>query len=258
MHPEVYMPRAKEVHFFDLNYHKGLEWYRKFFVEARHGRYKAVGEATPFYMYLEEVPERIHNILPGVKLIFILRNPVDRAYSHYWHEVSKGREYLTFEEAIEKEAERLNSGSLFAKQHYSYLDRGRYAVQLNRYRKFFSKDQMLVLIFEEFKKHPFHTLKILSNFIGVDPNYWDSINIVKQHNIGRSPRNWTIHKIMVKTALRVGPTSPLGKVIRKSLKILNTKKGYPPMNPETRRRLQEKFKEYNEMLERQLGRRIPW
>lgn len=82
-HPDVFMSPKKEIDFFDVdkNFEKGLDWYERYF-EGYTGQ-KAIGEASPLYMYLEKVPKRIAKVIPDVKLIFILRNPVDRAYSHY-------------------------------------------------------------------------------------------------------------------------------------------------------------------------------
>lgn len=153
-HLEICMSKHKEVHYFDLNYHNDIKWYEKEFIECQNKKVKAIGEASPFYMYLEEVPERINKILPNVKLIFILRNPVNRAYSHYWHEVRLGYESLSFEEAIRIEEERLSGANVFNKQNYSYTDRGKYVIQIKRFSKFFSQKQMLILINEELKKIP--------------------------------------------------------------------------------------------------------
>jgi len=136
------MSEIKEVHFFcwDFIFNKGRIWYEKHFDSCRN--YKVVGEATPYYMYVPEVPERIYNMIPEAKLIFLLRDPVERAYSHYWHEVKTGWETLSFEEAIDIEDIRISKSELF-KNHYSYLDRGKYAVQIERFLKFFPKSQIL-------------------------------------------------------------------------------------------------------------------
>ena len=157
-HPEIYMPLKKEVHFFDLNFHRGLDWYKEHF-KVEDEKIKAIGEATPFYMYLETVPKRIHKTIPNAKLIFILRDPVKRAYSHYWHELMSGYEILSFEEAIRREEERLSKGTIFVKQHYSYKDRGKYVIQLKRYMKYFTRNQMLILILEELKKNPINYIE---------------------------------------------------------------------------------------------------
>lgn len=89
-HPDIYIPRAKEIHYFDVHFEKGPEWYKRKFSGAK--KEHAVGEATQSYMYLDYVPPRIASLLPDARLIAILRNPVDRAYSHYWFHRALGVE----------------------------------------------------------------------------------------------------------------------------------------------------------------------
>ena len=86
-HPEVYVPRErKEVHYFDRYFERGVAWYEGYFPAADAARsYRAIGEITPDYLATEEAPARIHALLPACRLIAILRNPVDRAYSWYQH-----------------------------------------------------------------------------------------------------------------------------------------------------------------------------
>ena len=243
-HPEIYMSEKKEVHFFDLNWNKGLNWYEKHF-KVTSGA-KAIGEASPFYMYLEEVPERIHEILPDAKLIFILRNPVDRAYSHYWHEVKLGFEYLTFEEAIKKEEERLSDGTIFSKQHYSYKDRGKYIEQIKRFMKYFSKDQILILLNDDLKKNPVNVMRKVFEFLEVDPNF-TSPNWHVPHYVGKQPRIWRLQRLKAKI-----PISFVHGLIDRA----NLKPGYPPVGPQIRMKLIEYFKPYNKELEKFLGRKL--
>lgn len=244
-HPEIFLPPKKEIHYFDLNYHRGIEWYEKHFrgVTSEH---KAIGEASPLYMYLEEVPERIYEILSDVKLIFILRNPVDRAYSHYWHEVKLGYEWLPFEEAIKKERDRLSEDTLFNKQHYSYLDRGKYIEQLRRYRKYFSKEQMLILINDDIKRNPEKTMGRIFKFLNVNDNFVSPNWHIPVYT-GKSPKIWMLQRLK-----RYIPFKVVHVVIDK----INLKQGYPPMNPQTRKKLIEYFKPYNKKLEKFLGREL--
>ena len=263
-HKEIYLPPVKELHYYDKNYEKGLDWYLKFFKNADSDRYKAAGEATPIYMYLEEVPERIHRDFPDIKLIFILRHPVDRAYSHYWYVVARGAEPLSFEEAIEREEERLSRGDLMHRRLYSYLDRGKYVVQLKRYRKYFSKDQMLIIFSKDLREKTVETVVKVLDFIGVssdDKEYLDYLEnylLKKRFNPGRSPKNWTIYRIGVKLAGYFGYASFPGRMIRYALRRFNTKPGYPPMDKDLRRRLIEYFEMYNRELESYLGVELPW
>jgi hypothetical protein len=165
-HPDVLPALEKEVHFFDSNYHKGLGWYRAHFASSAYcavrqrasGRRVITGEASPYYLVYPFAPARLRSVLPQAKLIVLLRNPVDRAYSHYQHQVARGRETLTFEEALRAEPQRLE-GELekiladetytsFAHVHYSYRLRGLYADQLDAWLKVFPREQILVLAAE--------------------------------------------------------------------------------------------------------------
>lgn len=158
-HPQVAPATRKEVHFFDLNYDEGDSWYAAQF-PVRLGRSRITGEASPYYLFHPHAPRRISRHLPSVRLIAMLRDPVDRAYSHYHHNRRKGREPLGFSEAIGREGER-TAGELdrmledpgytsFAHQHYTYLARGRYAEQLAAYLEHFSRARVLVVKSERF------------------------------------------------------------------------------------------------------------
>lgn len=125
-HPDVFMPETKEVNFFRSsadNWEWGVEWYEQLF-EGHDGE-RAVVEASPRYMYYENVPARIRQVNEDMRLVVVLQNPVDRAYSHYWHTVRNGEDDLPFEEAIERETERVQR-SEFAGRAYSYVSRGFY------------------------------------------------------------------------------------------------------------------------------------
>ena len=161
-HPGVIEPLRKEVHYFDVAYERGEAWYR-----AHFGPLGDPGlnlDSSPYYLFHPAVPQRLHDLLPDAKLIVLLRDPVRRAYSHYWHERDKKRETLGFEDAIAAEPERLGdahqqlaAGTLqrsHAHQHFSYLARGRYAEQLERWFTLFPREQFLVLRFEDLAREP--------------------------------------------------------------------------------------------------------
>ena len=152
-HPSVAPALIKEVYFFDRSYKRGLAWYRSFFPTVLEKYYSTTvkkkefitGEATPCYIFHPHVPRRVFKTIPGIKLIVLLRNPVDRAYSFYHHNLRRGLESLSFEEAIESEVKRLR-GELekmmddenyfsFNRQYYSYLSRGIYVDQLKNWIK---------------------------------------------------------------------------------------------------------------------------
>jgi hypothetical protein len=164
--------RTKGVHYFDTGYGRGRSWYASrfptrltaWYVARRHGVALRTGEASPYYLFHPLVPDRVAELLPQVKLIALLRDPVVRAYSHYQHEVARGFETLSFEEAIAAEPARL-AGEVermlaeplhhsFAHQHHSYLARGRYHEQLASWRALFDDSQLLVLSSERFFAEP--------------------------------------------------------------------------------------------------------
>jgi hypothetical protein len=155
-HPFVEPAARKELHFFDKSerFDNGAGWYRRCFPRSglKDGRRSITGEASPSYLFDPPVPKRMAEVVPQARLITLLRNPIDRAYSHYQMQVKRGTEPLTFEEAIER-------------QHSSYLSRGIYVDQLLRWFEFFSREQMLILKSEDFFEHPVETLKVVLNFL---------------------------------------------------------------------------------------------
>ena len=179
-HPDIYMPnRRKEVHFFDDYYSRGGDWYRKFFPsDSDAGNWSAIGEITPRYLYDLNVADRIHRMLPDTKLIAILRNPVDRAYSQYGLSVKKAGETGTFTDFIER------SPDAFAK--------GLYHHQLQRYYDLFPPENILVLIFERVHGGDRDlALKRIAEFLDVDPNGFPEHDVktqVAKSHFARFPR----------------------------------------------------------------------
>jgi hypothetical protein len=247
-HKDIFMPMKKqETHFFDhdQNYHKGVEWYERCFKDHKNER--VIGQTSPLYLYMENVPDRIYRLLPKVKLMFILRNPVDRAYSHYWHEKKKGREKVTFEEAIEIEGERINK-DFWHNQHFSYLSRGKYVEQIERYLEFFSPSQLLFIMFDEFKKDPLDTVKRCFNFLRVSPS--QEIDVSEKYNqtiIGNYIflRRFIINRFTLKKPLK-------DFFVKLDHKQINKRVGYPEMNIETRKTLEKYFRPYNQKLQKVL------
>jgi len=121
--------------------------------------------------------------LPHVKLIAILRNPIDRAYSHYQHGVRRGREHLSFEDSIQQETDRLQEETekllqidnykSFNHFHFSYLSRGRYVEQLKRWWQYFPKEQLLLIKSEDFFEHPTAVIKKVLIFLGISDLNWE-------------------------------------------------------------------------------------
>jgi hypothetical protein len=232
-HPCVAEPFRKEVDYFDFNWSRGLRWYRAHFptrwhaawTRARRGHPLVTGEATPYYLYHPLVPERIVRTLPDVKLIALLRNPVERAYSHYNMNCRQQKESLSFEEAIECEEERLRGeyarleqGEIeFSENHYKfgYLFRGIYVDRLKLWHEYFPPERLLVLRSEDLYEDPPAVLDQVIDFLGLP--------------------SWKLTEF----------------------KAYN-QKPYQPIRPETRRRLAEHFAPHNERLYEYLGRDFGW
>ncbi len=183
-HPSVAAPPlGKGAHFFDTNYSLGEEWYRGHFPTraiarlSRFGAARITGESSPYYLFHPHAPKRVAEMLPGVKLIAMLRDPVTRAHSHYWHEVARGFESLSFEEAIEREPERLEPElarmradpdyNSFEHQHHSYLSRGLYADQLAAWYAFFPRESILLVSSEDFFAEPDRVFRRVLEFLGL-------------------------------------------------------------------------------------------
>jgi len=184
-HPNVIKPATKEIHFFDRGYHRGGEWYASRFprlmpevaLRALRSGDCVTGEASPSYMLHPLVPMRAHAMLPDAKLIAILRNPVDRAYSHWRVASRKKWDSLDFESAIDAEPARME-GHLRAIEtdparvdmdfyYHSYPTRGHYAEQLRRWLNFCPKDRLLVLKSEDMFSKPEHVFSRAVEFLGL-------------------------------------------------------------------------------------------
>ena len=247
-HGDVYFPRKpQELHYFDHepNYRKGLDWYARHF-RAWNGE-KVIAQTSPNYLYLPEVPQRIHEVLPDARSIFILRNPVDRAYSHYWNTVRYGWESESFEEGLHREVSRIAQGPR-ERRRYSYVDRGRYATQLERYAQLFPRDNILVVLLDELKANRSCVCQRIGEFLSIDPAQFALAQSEQSYNVReRLPRSLWLQRLVRRVRLRVPKIGFL--MDRVNLK----NEMYPPMNAETRRRLQRLFEPEMAELEAKWG-----
>jgi hypothetical protein len=184
-HPAVVGPAWKEVNYFDRRYTKGERWYRGNFPIARGAT--VVLEATPGYLFHPLAPQRVRQLLPQARLVALVRDPIARAYSHYQHEVALGREPLSFEDALDAEDGRME-GELermladpayfsYAWWNYTYLARGRYAEQLERWLAVFPEEQLLVVPTDELTERPAETYAAVLEHVGAPA-----------HELGEYPR----------------------------------------------------------------------
>jgi len=184
-HPDIFTAGI-ETHFFDRDYNKGLDYYSKFF-DGWNGE-KAIGEKTPKYMYSSEAPKRIYELNPDMKLIFLLRDPVSRAYSNYIHSYRAGIELYSFETRIKNELKPSENKICFNLNDVDYIERGIYSEQIRRYMRYFDKKNMLFLISEEFWKNEMKTVRKVCDFLEVEDKS-DLIDFSRKGNIGFFPKN---------------------------------------------------------------------
>jgi hypothetical protein len=164
--PSVLASCAKEVHFFDLGASRRIGWYRAHFPLEKEaiaireqGLEPVVLEASPYYLFHPAVPQRMVSVLPDARFIVLLREPVARAWSHYWHERTRGYEWRSPEVAFAREEERLKGEAerlladphyhSYRHRHFAYLGRSRYAEQLRRWFEWFPKERFLILKAED-------------------------------------------------------------------------------------------------------------
>jgi hypothetical protein len=240
--PQVFMAQPKELHYFDFEFDRGVDWYRRHFDES--GGVRAVGEATPNYLYLAEAMPRLAALVPDARLVAILRNPVDRAYSHYWHNRSVGREELSFEDALTAEAERIRSDDPHPRAYWSYVDRGRYVHQLRRIEDLYPRDSLQVLLFEDLLSEPERTYRSMCRFIGADPDH-------RPPELGEAVNGFVTFRSRTLRSL----TQHMPKSARRAVGRLNARsESYPPMSAAARERLAEGFRADNAALAGWLGR----
>lgn len=177
-HPNVQPAIGKELQYFTLFHDKGERWYRAHFPEPRPGQ--RTFEASPYYLYHPLTPARVAKLLPDVRLLALLRDPVERAYSHYKHSVERGVEPLSFAQAIRAEASRigpyLDGGDLTSRKahaalrSYSYASRGFYADQIERWTQHVPRERLLVLRSESMYADPAETYAQCLEFLEL-PNH---------------------------------------------------------------------------------------
>lgn len=216
-HPFVQGALKREVHFFNTGERRGGERaYREHFAPRERG--KVVVEKSPNYLFFPNTAKEAHKVVPNAKLMVLLRNPVDRAYSHYHHSKRLGRETLSFEEALEREPQRIAvDPEEVAFRAFSYKAKGLYADHLAEWLRFFDREQMLVLKSEDMYENPREVFGTAQRFLGVPE---------RSLEFGQAYR----HK---------------GRYTA-------------PMAPETRKDLEAYFKPHNEKLYEDLGRDFGW
>lgn len=227
-HPMILSAWKKDIKYFDLHFYRGSLWYRSYFpskyrmrVDRYSGQRYITGDGATDYLFSSRAPQRIANLLPDVKLMLALRNPVDRAYSHYQHIYRNGWEPLSFEDAIEQEGQRLQKDAKEddtkpAFRRYGYVKKGHYADYLQKWFEIFPKERIFIVRSED--------------FFGAE-----ALDVYCQAQ------------------------EFLGLPIWKQISFKNANPGmYQDMLPETRQKLTEYYQPHNQRLYDLVGRDFAW
>ena len=171
LHPKLYLPEAKELHFFD---DETQAWpYPD--LNSLHQHFQAAetdqlwGEATPISLYWDPAAERIWRYNPAMRLIVILRNPIERAYSHWAMEHQRGKDPMPFDQALAQEEQRCREALPMQHRVFSYVDRGFYSSQIRKLWRFFGREQVLVLRQEELRVNPQTCLESIWQHLCIPP-----------------------------------------------------------------------------------------
>jgi hypothetical protein len=244
-HPDIYVPDSDSTHFFTFNYVKGLDWYKELFYSGWSNQ-SVVGDTTPSYIRDEQAPRRIFDYNPNSKIIFSLRNPIDRAFSHYWHEKKKGKIAFEFCEVLEN-----------YDLYHNWVVAGFYHLYLQRFYEYFPSEQVLVMIYEDLLEDPSSFIREIFEFLEVDPNFIPSVLHRRVNKAWGRPKGFQKVKRDIYTILSWPIRQLIPKQIRESLKKqylgaespVKAKTEYDyGMDEDVRARLCEIFRPENEKL----------
>jgi hypothetical protein len=269
-HPDIFLSPTTELNFFahegaDLNFRgpRDLEYmwddslvatyedYRKQFVGV--DRETAVGEVSTHNLYCARAPALIKRYVPDAKLIAILRNPVDRAFSAFAHMVRDGREETEdFRAALAREPARIRDNW---EPLWHYKGMGLYGEQLSRYLEIFDRKQIRVYIYDDFVARPLEVVQDIFAFVGVDPKFVPDMS--EKYNVSIMPRSRQLHDMMMsKSLVRSALRSLVPAGVRSGIRdfILEHNVRRLRLDGEMRRELTNAFREDIERLERFVDR----
>ena len=223
-HPQVFMPEQKELDFFSKEFGKGLSFYENYFINSEDCN--AIGEASPSYLGHEQSPARIAKYIPKAKLIVILRDPIDRAFSHYTI-FKRFHKEKNFEEAI--------------KNRPGLLTNGLYHKLLMEYLKYFDEKSVLVLLYEDINKNELAFLEKIYLFLNIEKSFVPT-KIKQPTNLTIFPlaQNY-LYKFHLDFVIYLVKKTPLNQIFRNA--VLKKKINTPPkINLKTLRKLKEYYK----------------
>jgi sulfotransferase family protein len=253
-HPQAFIAAGKEIHFFDVdqNWELGLEWYRENF-DGTDGAL-AVGEGTPRYMFLRRSVERMAAAVPEAKLIVCLRDPVERAFSHYLHAYYRvGDERRSFANAV---ADELAESAAFEPEEVAggYVQRGYYARQLERLTAHFPRDRVHVVLFDDIRHDPRRVFADTCRFLGLADDFQPR-NVGSRANGAAVYRPLTVWRWMRRHHVLSRLPPRLASVIERAMKRSLSR--YPAIDPPVHAALAERFALHNDALAGWLGRDLP-
>ena len=254
-HPDVYVPPGKEAHFFerDERWGRGVDWYREWFAGA--GSQRAIGEGTAGYMFFADVPARMAAVVPEARLIAILRDPVERAYSHYLHTRTRAGERRTFSQIVDEELQDNSFRSLplsrqaLGRSHY--LARGLYLQQVQNLCEHYDRDALLVLLLDDLELHPGRAFRDVCRFLKIDDTVVPE-NVGTRVNPYVEPRSQRLWDLALR--LRLLRALPNGVRMAAIRALVRFDPDHPPMDPDVRARLSGYFAAPNAALGEWLGR----
>lgn len=257
-HPDVFMSRPKEPHFFsrakapaDQLVKDPVEYAGLFARGAAH-RYR--GDASPSYLWDPDSPARIKEAVPAARIIISLRDPVERAYASYLGQIREGLDQRTFSDAVR--AELADNDVDLAAVPVPYVSRGYYDEQVRRYLDAFG-DATLILLFDEFVADVRGTMRCVFEWLGLDPAPAETLDTAPVYPF-LAPRNAVVGKLVRLPGLRTAANTVLRGRLRVRLDRIAFSTKKPPLDPEARRLLRGVYAPHDARLRDLLGRSLPW
>lgn len=250
-HPHIYMPASKELHFFSNFYAQGVAWYEAQFQACP--RHQIAGEFSPTYLYHPDAPKRIHDYNPYAKLIICLRDPIARTVSAYRYAIQTGAiaPTITLADVI--------------RTHPAYAEHGLYAGQIKRYLQHFSREQILIMIYEDIASAPYQFMRTVYRFLGVDEHFRPTM-AERKVNVSRGiPRIGVLDHLLQRLAAfcrragfghlawTIGRSRPMDIIQRLNRRVV----AQQPLPEEQLEALQQFFTPDVQALVQVLGQEVP-
>ena len=191
LHKRFNLPTKKEIHYFSQHWDQSLQWYKNYYKDSTDTKINV--DITPYYLFHPEAASRIQMVVPDAKLIVLLRDPVERTISQYFHAKRLGFEELSIMDAIAQEEIRMKENYSYSHQKHSYIGRSKYIKQLERYEALFKKSQLLIIKSEDYFKNPRDIWQKIEVFMDIEPEKFP--NNIKKANEGKGESLHVDYKI---------------------------------------------------------------